>query len=236
MMNYALIFVAAAGFAAAWCSACLAVEPADADTFTNPVLETGADPQAFLHDGEYFYVASDTRRLTLWRTPDITDLRHAKRKLIWDAPDGTDHSSGVWAPEIHRIDGKWYVYLAADDGNSDNHKMFVLENGADDPFEGVFELKSRLKGDPNDNWGIDGTVFEHGGSLYYLWSGWATPRVETETACIWIARMENPWTIGSARTMLSQPKHPWERHWQNPPGVAQPARPHGVRQRGAGRA
>ena len=195
-------------------------EAADApprETFTNPILPNGADPQAAFRDGEYFYVASDTRRLTLYRTGDITDLRHAKRKIIWDPPDGTDHSANVWAPEIHFVGGKWYVYVAADDGNSDHHKMFVLENASPDPFEGRFEVKGRLKTDPNDNWAIDGTIFEHAGKLYFSWSGWAIPRVDAETACIWIAPMDDPWTIGSPRVMLSQPEHDWERVWQNPP-------------------
>ena len=186
------------------------------DVFANPVMPNGADPQAAFRDGEYFYVASDTRRLTLYRTRDITDLRRAKRMVIWDPPDGTDHSSNVWAPEIHFLNGKWYVYVAADDGDSDHHRMFVLENGSPDPFEGRFELKSRLKTDPNDNWAIDGTPFEVGGKPYFAWSGWAMPRVDVETACIWVAPMENPWTLGSPRVMLSQPEHSWERNWLNP--------------------
>lgn len=196
-----------------------AQESGPADTFTNPVLPRGADPHALFHDGEYFYIASDTNALTLWRTHDITDLANAEKKVIWTPPVGTDHSANVWAPEIHFLKGKWYVYVAADDGNTDNHKMFVLENPSADPFEGTFTLKARLKTDPNDNWAIDGTVLEHGGELYFLWSGWATRRVTTETACIWIARMDNPWTItaGSPRVMLSQPELPWERIWQNPP-------------------
>lgn len=196
----------------------MAGSPAHAQaTFANPVLERGADPHAILHEGEYFYIASNTNQLTLWRTRDITDLRNAQKKVIWTPPPGTDHSKNVWAPEIHFLRGKWYVYVAADDGNGDNHKMFVLENDSPDPFAGEFKLKSRIKTDPNDNWAIDGSVFEHKGELYMVWSGWPIRRVTTETACIYIARMSDPWTIGSERVMLSQPALDWERHNRNPP-------------------
>jgi GH43 family beta-xylosidase len=186
-------------------------------TFTNPVLPTGADPQAFFHHGEYFAITSLGESLVLYRTKDLTALGTAAKRTIWTAPPNTDHSRNLWAPEIHLIDGKWYVYYAADDGNNVNHRMFVLENPSADPFEGKFQLKARLKSDPNDNWGIDGTVLSHRGALYYAWSGWPVKTVTTETACIYFAKMDNPWTIGSARVMLSQPEFPWERHWRNPP-------------------
>ena len=41
---------------------------------------------------------------------------------VWTKTDTGPYCELVWAPEIHRIDGKWYVYYAADDGNSDNHR------------------------------------------------------------------------------------------------------------------
>ena len=56
------------------------------------------------------------------------------------------------------------------------------------------------------------------GQLYLLWSGWPERRHETETQCIYIARMENPWTTSSNRVMISLPDHEWERQWINPDG------------------
>ena len=54
--------------------------------------------------------------------------------------------------------------------------------------------------------------------LYLLWSGWPNRRIGSETQCIYIARMENPWTLATKRVMISQPEYEWERQWINPDG------------------
>lgn len=195
------------------------------DTFTNPLLASGPDPWVIQHDGDYYYLKSGPRStIILMRTPDITDLKHAFAQRIWKAPPNTDYSEHIWAPEIHRIHDKWYIYFAADDGDNRNHRMFVLENPAADPFQGEFVMKAKIKTDAEDNWAIDGSVFEHRGQLYFLWSGWEQPTREVETANIYIARMSNPWTIDSQRVRLSTPEQDWERQWKYP-GVAGPSAP-----------
>lgn len=54
-------------------------------SFTNPLLESGPDPWTIYHEGNYFYIKSDTRALTLMRTPDITDLKNPEKKVIGTA-------------------------------------------------------------------------------------------------------------------------------------------------------
>lgn len=185
--------------------------------YQNPVLPYGPDPWAYLHDGWYYYMHTMANRIVLWRTKDITDLSDAEMKTIW-VPDNPAGKYNVWAPEISRWNGKWYVHYAADDGNSDNHQLFVIENGNDDPFEGEFVMKGRISTDKDNNWAIDGSLFEHDGELYMVWSGWQTRRVDTETQCIYIARMENPWTLASERVLISVPEFDWERHYVNENG------------------
>ncbi len=187
-----------------------------ASTFTNPLLPSGPDPWAFYQDGYYYYIKAENETLVLLKTPDITALSRATKKVIWTAPKGTAHSQNLWAPEIQYIRGAWYVYYAADDGNHHHHRLFVLENKNRDPFAGTFAMKSRLQTDPADNWAIDGSVFEHNGQLYIVWSGWKTPKVDVETQRIYIARMSNPWTVSSDRIQLSAPEFDWERQWDYP--------------------
>ena len=188
----------------------------DKNTFTNPLLPSGADPWAIYHKGNYYYIRSGANAITLMRTPDITDLKNADKKIIWTAPNTGDHSRNIWAPEVHNIDGAWYVYFAADNGDNRNHRMFVLENTSTNPFEGEFILKSKLKTDTNDNWAIDGSIFKHKDEFYFIWSGWEEPKVKIETQNIYIARMSNPWTIVSDRVLLSTPEFDWERNWEYP--------------------
>ena len=187
-------------------------------TFTNPLLTSGADPWTIFHEGNYYYIKSESGKIILMRTPDITDLKNAYRQTVWTPPANTNHSKNVWAPEIHNIDDHWYIYVAADDGDNRNHRMFVLENTSPDPFMGSFMMKARIKTDAEDNWAIDGSVFEHHDTLYFTWSGWQQPKAEggEETQRIYIARMSNPWTISSERVELSKPELEWERNWHYP--------------------
>ncbi|ARN55834.1 family 43 glycosylhydrolase [Sedimentisphaera salicampi] len=194
-------------------SGCTAKTTDSAQTFTNPLLESGPDPWAFYKDGYYYYIKSQGESLLLLKTADITELANAERKVIWQAPEGTPHSKNLWAPEIHFIRGAWHVYYAADDGNHHNHRMFVLENKNPDPYEGEFKMKARIKTMPGDNWAIDGSIFEHNGKLYFIWSGWEEDKVHVETQRIYIAEMENPWTVSSERVQLSEPEYDWERNW-----------------------
>ncbi len=186
-------------------------------TYVNPLLDRGPDPWAILHKGTYYYMHTMQDSLVLWRTKDITDLRNAERKTVW-IPTDESNKYHLWAPEIHNLDGKWYIYYAADDGNTDNHQLYVLENVNADPFEGKFEMKGRISTDKDDNWAIDGSLFENDGKLYMVWSGWQTRRVDTETQCIYIAEMANPWTLGSERVLISKPELEWERHHKNKDG------------------
>jgi GH43 family beta-xylosidase len=63
------------------------------------------------------------------------------------------YSKQLWAPEIHFLNGKWYVYFAADDGINLHHRIWVLENSIADPFEGQWLLKGKLT-DPGDHCGL----------------------------------------------------------------------------------
>lgn len=188
-------------------------------TFHNPIARRGADPQVILaEDGYYYWIRSARGSLAVSRTRDVTDFYDATSKLVWTPPPGTPHSKELWAPELHKIGGRWYVYYCADDGSNDNHRMYVLEGGTGaSPFDAPFQMKARLKTDAGDNWAIDPTVFERNGAHYICWSGWPEKVVKDETACIYIAKLENPWTIGSDRVEISRPTYDWEQHWKNPP-------------------
>ena len=186
-------------------------------TYTNPILESGADPWAIFHEGKYYYTQSAEDRIVLWETADLTDLKNATRKEVW-LPKDAANSNHLWAPEIHRIHNKWYIYFAADDGNTDNHQIYVIENEAAHPLEGEFVMKGRISTDPANNWAIHASTFEHDGQRYMIWCGWQKRRIGLETQCIYIAKMKNPWTLSSERVMIAKPDYEWECQWMNPDG------------------
>ena len=183
------------------------VQDLDSNYFYNPVLQSGADPQVFAKDG-WYYCMTTTGNLTLRRTRKMAELEHAETKVIWTPPETGMWSNSIWAPEIHFLQGKWYVYFAADDGDNANLRMYVVENATGDPFQGKWVLKGQLK-PATDRWAIDGSVFEDNGNLYFIWSGMAG-KEENVAQNIYIAQMENPWTIKGDRVLISTPEFDWE--------------------------
>ncbi len=178
-----------------------------ADTFHNPLLKTGPDPWVITRDGFYYYMNTTGHNLTIWKTREITDLAHAEKKIVWTAPATGPYSHDIWAPELHFMDGKWYIYFAADEGQNESHRIYVVENPSADPLEGNFTFKGKVA-DATDKWAIDASVFENKGQKYIVWSGWEGDTDGEQR--IYLAHLKNPWTIDSKRVLLSYPKYPWE--------------------------
>src|SRR5271170_6293090 len=101
-------------------------------TFPHPLLPVGPDPWVITHNGFYYYMNSTGSNLTIWKTRDITDLAHAEKKIVWTPPATGPYSRELWAPELHIFDGKWYIYFAADAGQNESHRIYVIENSASD--------------------------------------------------------------------------------------------------------
>jgi GH43 family beta-xylosidase len=181
--------------------------------FTNPLLETGPDPWVVWWKGFYYYSNSSGTNLTLRKTPDITDVRHAQNKAVWIPEPGHPWSNHLWAPELHRWGNMWYIYFAADAGDNASHRIYVVENDNDDPFEGTWTFKGKIS-DSSDKWAIDPTTFELRGQHYLVWSGWEGD-IDGEQN-LYIAHMSNPWSIDSPRALISKPTYPWEEHGNLP--------------------
>jgi GH43 family beta-xylosidase len=190
-------------------------------TFTNPLLPSGADPWSIYKDGYYYYTHTFGDRLVLWKTKSIAELKTAPKKTVFLPPAGKPYSKQLWAPELHFINNKWYLYFAADSGRNEGHRLWVLENDSPDPMQGSFILKGRVT-DSTDKWAIDGSVFRFRDTLYMVWSGW--PADSNGVQDIYISRMKNPWTLEGPRVRLSTPDLQWEQHGDlndpyNPPHV-----------------
>jgi GH43 family beta-xylosidase len=190
-------------------------------TFTNPILPSGADPWITYRNGYYYYTNSLGNKITIWKTKDIANLRYSPKKTIWVPPAGKSYSKEIWAPEIHFINNKWYVYFAADDGKNTNHRLYVLENSSPDPLLGEWIFKGQVT-EASNKWAIDGSVFRHKGQFYLIWSGWEGDVNGQQN--IYVAKMKNPWTVEGPRVRISSPEYDWEKvgdldDADNPPHV-----------------
>ncbi len=176
------------------------------ETVQNPVCPAGADPWVIQHEGYYYYCYSLGIGVGIKKMSSMTEIAN-DGAWVYLAPQDSAYSSEYWAPELHYINGEWYIYVAADDGNNDNHRMYVLRGTSQDPTQ-VYEMVGVIT-DSTNKWAIDGTVMTLNGELYFVWSGWEGDVNVAQN--IYIAHMSNPWTIDGERVLLSAPTYDWER-------------------------
>lgn len=179
----------------------------DPTSFTNPVLESGPDPWVIKKDSIYYYTNTLGNRIALRKTTAMSELSKAVLQTVWTPPSSGAYSKDLWAPELHYLDGKWYVYFAADDGNNSNHRMYVLESSSSDPLSSTWTLKGKLSA-TTDKWAIDGTVLSYQDRYYFIWSGWEGDSDGQQN--LYIAAMSNPYTIDGERVKISTPTYDWE--------------------------
>lgn len=178
------------------------------DTFRERRPFPGQDPWVVAHDGSLLLLqsAGGNRRIVVKRFSDIERMDRNTETVIW-APSGPSaHLRQVWAPELHQIDGRWYVYFSASERRGGSRRNYALV--ADDPL-GPYRELGPVCDVAHDVWAIDLTVFAHEGRLHALWSGWEGPE-DGFPQNLYIAPMANPWTINGDRHCLSRPEHGWE--------------------------
>lgn len=183
-------------------------------TFTNP-LRDGADPWITKYDGRYYTCFKSGRGIAVTESDDMT--RFERERVVWQPADsGAWNSFNIWAPELHRLRGKWYIYYAAapvPGSPFTGQRTGVLE--CDTPLgdyrdRGMLYTGDNPDGKTDNIWAIDMTLFEHRGALYAVWFGWERQRdTDATDQLLYIARMESPTRIGP-RILLSRPDQPWE--------------------------
>lgn len=184
--------------------------------YSNPLIEQRADPYIHKHnDGYYYFTASvpEYDRLELRRARTIEGLRTAEPVVIWTKRQSGPMSANIWAPELHRIDGKWYMYFAAAHTTETNeglfdHRMYVLENVSDNPLEGIWTEKGQMI-TAWESFALDATSFEHRGKRYYVWAQ-QDPSIPGNSN-LYLSEMENGWTLKGPQAMISTPQHDWEK-------------------------
>lgn len=181
-------------------------------TFSNPIIE-GRDvpgPWVVRHNGWYYLTGTmaPNEGIVVWKSRHLVDWSAAVKDTVWMAPEEGPMSSQLWAPELYRFDGQWYLYVTASDGEDAQHRHYVLESAGDDPM-GKYRSKGRMdKG--LDEYAIDESILQSDdGSLYWMYAAQHQ---------IGMAPMENPWTAnGAQRTVIAEPSEPWERGWIEAP-------------------
>ena len=183
----------------------VAASHAQSPATMHALLPSGPDPWVAQRDGVYYYTSTEGNRISLRKTTDMAHLADATPVVVWRPPAEGANSHSIWAPELHYLDGKWYLYYSASDKahDDDAHRhVWVLENASPDPIQGEWIDKGMLK---TRLTGIDGTVFDHAGKRYFVYSAY----VDDHSDLI-IAPMSNPWTLGEPQVDIAHPTYAWE--------------------------
>lgn len=177
--------------------------------YPEPLVEQRADPYIYKHsDGYYYFTGSypDYDRIVLRRAKSIKDLKNAEEVIVWEKYDSGKMSKHIWAPELHFIDGKWYIYFAA--GEKDDIwaiRPYVLESKSANPLKGDWIEKGEINLE-FESFSLDATTFKHQGKRYLIWA----QKVDHDTISnLYIAEMKSPWQI-KEQHLLSEPEYDWE--------------------------
>ncbi|KAK3367791.1 glycosyl hydrolase [Podospora didyma] len=181
-------------------------------TYTNPLVNQRADPHITKHtDGWYYFTATvpEFDKIILRRAQTIQGLSTAAETTIWKRKSSGVGSGQVWAPELHFIDGKWYIYVALGVSGQWKIRAFVLEGTGANPLTASWTEKSLIKTNW-DTFSLDATTFLANGTRYLVWAQQEPSRTD-ENSSLMLAAMVNPWTIKGTAVAISRPTLAWER-------------------------
>lgn len=171
-------------------------------TYKNPIIKRSdayntADPYVLRHDGYYYHCYGNETGVYITKAKELWDIGDGETIQVYDCSQ--EGALPSWfAPELHRLDGKWYIYAAP---NYDRwlHVMTVLECDGESPC-GRYENRGMMRGLEN-KWSIDGTILTYGGERYFVW---------TSCAELYIAKMADPYSITGKVTVLTKPEYAFE--------------------------
>lgn len=191
--------------------------------FNEPWILQRADPYVYEKDGWYYFTASVPAydSIVLRRAKKLADLPQAEEVVIWKKHESGPMSKHIWAPELHYLEGKWYIYFAGGE-EEDIWKIrpYVLECQGQDPLADAWVEKGKMQRADGDEFSfeafsLDATVFEDAGDYYYVWA--EKFGVGKQISNLYIAKMESPCKLATVQVLLTTPDYDWERvgFWVN---------------------
>lgn len=191
--------------------------------YPNPFIIQRADPYIVKGpDKKYYFTASYPAfdnvdsgydRIILRSSDTVSGLSDAKEHTIWLAHTDGIMSKHIWAPEIHYIDGKWYVFFAA--GNKDDvwHiRPYVLMCRGDNPISDSWQEMGKMQAVDGDDvsfnsFSLDMTYFEHNGKHYVIWA----EIIGNSSLFMAEINPQEPWKLISKPILLTKPEYDWEK-------------------------
>lgn len=191
---------------------------ANGQIYNKPWILQRADPYVYRHiDGTYYFTASVPAYdgIVLRKSNTLEGLAKADETEIWHKHDKGPMSVHIWAPELHYLNGEWYIYYAGGDVDDVwNIRPYVLHCADADPVNGKWEELGKMNCADDDEFSfrafsLDATVFENKGKLYYIWA--EKVGVGKQISNLYIAELETPNKLATVQVLLVTPDYDWER-------------------------
>ena len=180
--------------------------------FKNPIVKQRADPWVYKSkEGIYYLIATapEYDRIEICESKTINGLSNAQPVVVWKKHEKGIMGHHIWAPELHRIDGKWYIYFAAGEAEKIwNIRIYVLSNKSKDPLKGEWIEEGRIM-TKHDSFSLDATTFEHNGNRYLIWA--QNVYKNKHGTSLVLSKMKNPTTLEGPELVISDPEFDWER-------------------------
>ena len=164
--------------------------------------------------GFFFLTFTCGDRVEIWRSQHLENCQGCQKSCIWRPSVGSPWSADVWAPELHNLNGTWYIYAsgAHPQEGSRSHRTLVLRSANADPMEsGSWQFLGPLRGMP-DHWAIDATVFIFNHRLYCCYSGWPLKDCSDTEQDLFLIRLITPEEADlNTLVCISKPTLNWER-------------------------
>lgn len=179
--------------------------------FDNPIALQRADPFVTRSDdGTYYFIATvpEYDRIEIRASKTINGIKQAAPVVVWRKHEKGIMGNHIWAPELHFIDGKWYIYFAA--GSAENKweiRKYALSNSSKDPLKGEWKEEGQIVSKRNE-FTLDETTFVHKGQRYMVWVDRASNTVSNTG--LYIAKMTSPTSLDDKQVVISQPEYAWE--------------------------
>jgi GH43 family beta-xylosidase len=192
--------------------------------YNEPWILQRADPYIYKHlDGKYYFTASVPAydKIVLRCADTLAGIADAEEVTVWNKHESGVMSKHIWAPELHFLDGKWYIYFAG--GERDDIwkiRPYALECTDENPVTGRWNELGMMQCADDDEFSfrafsLDGTVFENKGERYYVWA--EKVGVGKQISNLYISRMKTPNKLATVQVLLTTPDYDWERvgFWVN---------------------
>lgn len=191
-------------------------------SYPNPFIIERADPYITKGpDGFYYFTASYPARdnvnngydrIILRKSSTVIGLAEAKEHTVWTAHKAGIMGAHIWAPELHYINGSWYIMFAAGEKeNVWNIRPYMLKCNGQDPINSGYTELGKVKATEEDkisfeDFSLDMTYFENNQKHYLIW---AEKRGDSVLMMAEI-NPNQPNVLTSLPILLTKPEYDWE--------------------------